>query len=143
MLMATQRYFCESQDSMESMNLTSFLKSWLPEESQKAKDMAGWEEQVKKALKEEFPKGKKVTTESLRADIVTYARDKWHCQFSRFYDASKVVSPAMTLQNGIVGVNSKQINVMDEKENVRNHLTFIEIATVIRARYEYVNLFYM
>ena len=133
-LMATQRYFCESQDSMESMNLTSFLKSWLPEESQKAKDMAGWEEQVKKALKEEFPKDKKVTTESLRADIVTYARDKWHCQFSRFYDASKVVSPAMTLQNGIVGVNSKQINVMDEKENVQNHLTFIEIATVIRAR---------
>jgi L-lactate permease len=40
------------------MNLTSFLKSWLPEESQKAKDMAGWEEQVKKALKEESMKVK-------------------------------------------------------------------------------------
>ncbi|XP_071159111.1 myosin-VIIa-like isoform X2 [Mytilus edulis] len=133
-LMAAQRYFCESQDSFEPMNLTSFLNSWLPEESKKAKDMAFWEEQVKKAIKEEFPKGKKVTAESLRADIVTYAKDKWHSQFSRFYDASKVISPAMTLQNGIVGVNSKQIDIMDEKENARNHLTFLEIGTVSRTR---------
>lgn len=134
-LMAAQRFFCESQDSMEKMDLTSFLKSWLPEESQKAKDMGYWEEQVKKALREEFPKGKKVTPESLRADIVTYAKNKWHCQFSRFYDASKVVGPAMTLQNGIVGVNSKQIDIMDEKENVRNHLTFIELASISKARH--------
>lgn len=133
-MMAAQRYFCESQDNFERMDLATFLKSWIPDEAQKDKDMTYWEEKVKKAIREEFPKEKKISVESLRADIVTYAKDKWHCQFSRFYDASKVVSSTMTLQTGIVGVNSKQIDIMDEKENVRNHLSFMEIAHVSRTR---------
>lgn len=132
--MAAQRYFCESQDNYERMNLTTFLKSWIPEEAKKDKELTYWEEKVKQAIREEFPKEKKVSVESLRADIVTYAKNKWHCQFSRFYDASKVVSSTMTLQNGIVGVNSKQIDIMDDKENVRNHLNFLEIAQVSRTR---------
>lgn len=132
--MAAQRYFLENSKDMDNKKIETFLSNWMPKESLKEHDVSYWRELLRKSLDTEFQDGK-TNKESLKCDIVTFAKDKWFQLFSRFYDVQKLTGPSGSWQNIIVGLNSKGVHIMDEAENVKNHLSYIEIAKVSRARY--------
>ncbi|KAL5003971.1 hypothetical protein ScPMuIL_017427 [Solemya velum] len=132
-LMAAQRYYLEYSENINDAKLDQFLLSWLPKDQIKGKDVSTWKTNVKQALQNNF-QDSKTNAQSLKSDIVTFAKDKWFLLFSRFYDAGKVQTPDVTWTNIVIGVNCKGFYVTDESENIKLHLPFTEISEIRRGK---------
>ncbi|XP_052784094.1 myosin-VIIa-like isoform X2 [Mya arenaria] len=133
-LMAAQKYFIDHSADTDDRKLETFLKSWLPKEQSDAHEISYWVSKVKDEIKNDFLKDKPHTA-SLKADIVTFAMNKWYNLFSRFYDVTKIQGPNVAWTDVIIGINCKGYNIMDVKENVKLHLSFIEITHVTKGRH--------
>ncbi|XP_052216841.1 myosin-VIIa-like isoform X3 [Dreissena polymorpha] len=133
-LMAAQKYFIDNDGDVDSTKIEEFVKSWLPKEHLSAHEPSYWVEKVKKEIENDFLK-EKPNLVSLKSDIVTFAMNKWYNLFSRFYDVDKVVGPSGSWTNVIIGINCKGYNIMDEQENVKVHLSFIEITRISKGRH--------
>lgn len=130
-MMAAQRYYVEKGDDLK--DVVPFLTSWLPEVHKKEQLIGHWVDKVNEVLQTDILKSK-TNTDSLKADVVTFAKNKWFSMFSRFYDANKIQGPDTSWSNVIMGLNFKGIQVMDEEENIKIRLPFIEIGSVLRGR---------
>ncbi|XP_060579063.1 unconventional myosin-VIIa-like isoform X3 [Ruditapes philippinarum] len=133
-LMAAQKYYIDNGAETDATKIETFVKSWLPKSQMEIKELSYWVGKVKSEIENDFLKDKPHKT-SLKADIVTFAMNKWYNLFSRFYDASKVQGPNISWANIILGINCKGFNIMDESENVKVHLSFIEITRVAKGRH--------
>ncbi|XP_060074102.1 myosin-VIIa-like [Ylistrum balloti] len=133
-MMAAQRYFVEHGSDLNPEKIETFLASWLPEEHKREKDHDSWVVKVTKVLETDILKSK-INADTLKADVVTFAKNKWFSMFSRFYDASKIQGPDTSWSQVILGLNFKGVQVMDEKENIKMQIPFMEVAAVSRSRH--------
>ncbi|KAK3095857.1 hypothetical protein FSP39_020064 [Pinctada imbricata] len=133
-LLAAQRYYCEYPGNTDTAKIKSFLTHWLPEEHKKAKTIDTWVQEVTQKLQNDIIK-EKPEIESLKRDIVIFSKNKWFNIFSRFYDASKVYTPTGSYHDSILGLNSRGLYIMDEQEDIKSQVLFIEIVSVSRSRH--------
>ena len=131
--MAAQKYYIDFSEKIDKKQLEQFLLKWLPKDHVNNHEISLWTEKVKTEIENDFLKDTPNKI-SLKADIVTFAMNKWYSLFSRFYDASKVHGPNFTWNNVIIGINCKGFNIMDESENVKVHLSFVEITNITKTR---------
>lgn len=131
--LAAQRYFVENPGPVDTTKLQTFLTGWLPESNKKTVDLSYWTPKVLEVLQNDITKDRNKVRE-VKCDVVKFAKDKWHAVFSRFYDAQKIQSPAITWQNVILGLNNKGLEILDEKEDVKSSIFFHEITDVSKGR---------
>lgn len=131
--MAAQKYFIDNGAETDTAKIENFVKTWLPKNQLETQELSYWVGKVKNEIENDFLK-EKPHKSSLKADIVTFAMNKWYNLFSRFYDSSKVQGPNISWTNVILGINCKGFNILDESENVKVHLSFIEITRVAKGR---------
>ncbi|XP_055364625.1 unconventional myosin-VIIa isoform X2 [Betta splendens] len=68
--------------------------------------------------------------DSVKAEMVDYAREKWPMFFSRFFEVSKVSGPPLPKSKFIVAINWTGITFLDEKEKRLLQLSFPEVTGV-------------
>ncbi|XP_078115998.1 unconventional myosin-VIIb [Sander vitreus] len=72
--------------------------------------------------------------DSVRAEMVDYAREKWPMFFSRFFEVVKLSGPALPKSKFIVAINWTGITFLDEKEKRLLELSFPEVTGVHTVR---------
>uniref|UniRef100_A0A3P9BPD7 Unconventional myosin-VIIa n=1 Tax=Maylandia zebra TaxID=106582 RepID=A0A3P9BPD7_9CICH len=73
-------------------------------------------------------------TDSLKAEIVDYARQKWPIFFSRFFEVAKLSGPPLPKSKFIVAINWTGITFLDEREKRLAELSFPEVMAVNAVR---------
>lgn len=68
--------------------------------------------------------------DSVKAEVVDYAREKWPMFFSRFFKVSAVSGPQLPKSNFIVAINWTGLTFLDEKERKLLSLSFPEVMGV-------------
>uniref|UniRef100_A0A3Q3GXR8 Unconventional myosin-VIIa-like n=1 Tax=Labrus bergylta TaxID=56723 RepID=A0A3Q3GXR8_9LABR len=69
-------------------------------------------------------------TDSVKAETVDYAREKWPMFFSRFFEVVKLSGPALPKNKFIVAINWTGITFLDEREKRLLELSFPEVTGV-------------
>lgn len=57
--------------------------------------------------------------QSVKEDVVAYAKFKWPLLFSRFYEAKQLAGPPLQNKDVIIAVNYTGIYVVDDEEQVK------------------------
>ncbi|XP_070816887.1 unconventional myosin-VIIa [Chaetodon trifascialis] len=95
-----------------------------------AKAEARWVQMVSTAHAQGPYLSSKPTAESVKAEMVDYAREKWPMFFSRFFEVVKVSGPPLPKSKFIVAVNWTGITFLDEREKRLLELSFPEVTGV-------------
>uniref|UniRef100_A0A674CKG4 Unconventional myosin-VIIa-like n=1 Tax=Salmo trutta TaxID=8032 RepID=A0A674CKG4_SALTR len=77
-----------------------------------------------------------LSTDSVKGDVVDYARQKWPIFFSKFYEVTQMSGPPLSKSNFIVAINWNGISFQDEKEKKLLELPYPEVTGVNKSRYE-------
>uniref|UniRef100_A0A8C7NX38 Myosin VIIBb n=1 Tax=Oncorhynchus mykiss TaxID=8022 RepID=A0A8C7NX38_ONCMY len=75
------------------------------------------------------------STDSVKGDVVDYARQKWPIYFSKFYEVTQMSGPPLPKSNFIVAINWNGISFQDEKEKKLIELSYPEVTGVNKSRY--------
>uniref|UniRef100_A0A4W5PKL4 Myosin VIIB n=1 Tax=Hucho hucho TaxID=62062 RepID=A0A4W5PKL4_9TELE len=75
------------------------------------------------------------STDSVKGDVVDYARQKWPIYFSKFYEVTQMSGPPLPKSNFIVAINWNGISFQDEKEKKLLELSYPEVTGVNKSRY--------
>uniref|UniRef100_A0A3B4WIZ2 Myosin VIIB n=1 Tax=Seriola lalandi dorsalis TaxID=1841481 RepID=A0A3B4WIZ2_SERLL len=94
-----------------------------------AKSEAKWVQMVSTAHAEGPYLSSKQKTDSVKAEVVDYARKKWPMFFSRFFEVVKL-SPPLPKSKFIVAINWTGITFLDEREKRLLELSFPEVTGV-------------
>ncbi|XP_031662727.1 unconventional myosin-VIIa [Oncorhynchus kisutch] len=70
------------------------------------------------------------STDSVKGDVVDYARQKWPIFFSKFYEVTQMSGPPLSKSNFIVAINWNGISFQDEKEKKLLELPYPEVTGV-------------
>ncbi|XP_041647355.1 unconventional myosin-VIIa [Cheilinus undulatus] len=95
-----------------------------------AKSEAKWVQMVSTAHAESSCLNSKQKVDSVKAEMVDYAREKWPMFFSRFFEVFKVSGPALPKNKFIVAINWTGITFLDEREKRLLELSFPEVTGV-------------
>ncbi|XP_077573092.1 unconventional myosin-VIIb [Stigmatopora nigra] len=96
-----------------------------------SKSEAKWVQMVSTAHAQNFnSSGQQLTANSVKAEIVDYAREKWPIFFSRFFEVVKLSGPPLPKNKFIVAVNWTGITFLDEREKRLLELSFPEVTGV-------------
>ncbi|XP_057696428.1 unconventional myosin-VIIb isoform X2 [Corythoichthys intestinalis] len=95
-----------------------------------AKSEAKWVQMVSTAYAESSYLSSQQKANSVKAEIVDYARERWPIFFSRFFEVVKVSGPAMPKNKFIVAINWTGITFLDEREKRLLELSFPEVTGV-------------
>uniref|UniRef100_A0A8C7UL55 Myosin VIIBb n=1 Tax=Oncorhynchus mykiss TaxID=8022 RepID=A0A8C7UL55_ONCMY len=71
-----------------------------------------------------------LSTDSVKGDVVDYARQKWPIFFSKFYEVTQMSGPPLSKSNFIVAINWNGISFQDEKEKKLLELPYPEVTGV-------------
>uniref|UniRef100_A0A8C7MLK5 Unconventional myosin-VIIb n=1 Tax=Oncorhynchus kisutch TaxID=8019 RepID=A0A8C7MLK5_ONCKI len=74
------------------------------------------------------------STDSVKGDVVDYARQKWPMYFSKFYEVTQMSGPPLPKSNFIVAINWNGISFQDEKEKKLIELSYPEVTGVNKSR---------
>ncbi|CAJ1059811.1 unconventional myosin-VIIa [Xyrichtys novacula] len=95
-----------------------------------AKSEAKWVQMVSTAHAQGSYLSSRQKTDSVKAEMVDYAREKWPMFFSRFFEVVKVSGPALPKNKFIVAINWTGITFLDEREKRLLELSFPEVTGV-------------
>ncbi|XP_069006967.1 unconventional myosin-VIIa [Embiotoca jacksoni] len=95
-----------------------------------AKSEAKWVQLVSTAHAQGPYLSSRQKADSVKAEMVDYARDKWPMFFSRFFEVVKVSGPPLPKSKFIVAINWTGITFLDEREKRLLQLSFPEVAAV-------------
>ncbi|KAM9459633.1 unconventional myosin-VIIb-like [Salvelinus alpinus] len=70
------------------------------------------------------------STDSVKGDVVDYARQKWPIYFSKFHEVTQMSGPPLPKSNFIVAINWNGISFQDEKEKKLLELSYPEVTGV-------------
>uniref|UniRef100_A0A671UPN5 Myosin VIIB n=1 Tax=Sparus aurata TaxID=8175 RepID=A0A671UPN5_SPAAU len=90
-----------------------------------SKSEAKWVQMVSTAHAEVRQKA-----DTVKAEMVDYAREKWPMFFSRFFEVVKLSGPALSKNKFIVAINWTGITFLDEREKRLVELSFPEVTGV-------------
>ncbi|XP_061540143.1 unconventional myosin-VIIa [Phycodurus eques] len=95
-----------------------------------AKSEAKWVQMVSTAHAQGSYLSSLQKVDSVKAEIVDYAREKWPIFFSRFFELVKVSGPPLSKNKLIVAVNWTGLTFLDEREKRLLELSFSEVTGV-------------
>uniref|UniRef100_A0A3Q3GXY4 Unconventional myosin-VIIa-like n=1 Tax=Labrus bergylta TaxID=56723 RepID=A0A3Q3GXY4_9LABR len=95
-----------------------------------AKSEAKWVQMVSTAHAQGSYLSSSQKTDSVKAETVDYAREKWPMFFSRFFEVVKLSGPALPKNKFIVAINWTGITFLDEREKRLLELSFPEVTGV-------------
>ncbi|KAL7849295.1 hypothetical protein SRHO_G00209180 [Serrasalmus rhombeus] len=72
----------------------------------------------------------KASADTVKADVVGYARLTWPIYFSKFFQASKISGPPLPQDDFVVVVNYSGVSFQEEKEKTFLHLSYAELKGV-------------
>ncbi|GMT03904.1 hypothetical protein PENTCL1PPCAC_26078, partial [Pristionchus entomophagus] len=133
-LLCAQQYRIH-EDSMAVDKLEEMLTKLLPdfEINNNSHAMERWMQLVMNAYRKKFssPSDSLVSTQSIKEEVVSFAKYKWPLLFSRFYEAIKVGGPTLPRNEVIIAVNWTGVYVVDDSEEILVEFSFPEIAEVL------------
>ncbi|KAM7012802.1 unconventional myosin-VIIb [Tautogolabrus adspersus] len=95
-----------------------------------AKSEAKWVQMVSTAHTQGSYLSSRQKADSVKAETVDYAREKWPMFFSRFFEVVKLSGPALPKNKFIVAINWTGITFLDEREKRLLELSFPEVTGV-------------
>ncbi|KAK5906578.1 hypothetical protein CesoFtcFv8_004512 [Champsocephalus esox] len=99
-----------------------------------AKSEAKWVQMVSTAHAQGPYVSSRQKADSVKAEMVDYAREKWPMFFSRFFEVVKLSGPALPKSKFIVAINWTGITFLDEREKRLLELSFPEVTGVHSVR---------
>ncbi|XP_051232589.1 unconventional myosin-VIIa [Dicentrarchus labrax] len=99
-----------------------------------AKSEAKWVQMVSTAHAQGPYLSSRQKADSVKAEMVDYAREKWPMFFSRFFEVVKVSGPPLPKSKFIVAINWTGITFLDEREKRLLELSFPEVTGVNTTR---------
>ncbi|KAK1897251.1 Unconventional myosin-VIIa [Dissostichus eleginoides] len=99
-----------------------------------AKSEAKWVQMVSSAHAQGPYVSSRQKADSVKAEMVDYAREKWPMFFSRFFEVFKLSGPALPKSKFIVAINWTGITFLDEREKRLLELSFPEVTGVHSVR---------
>ncbi|XP_053177675.1 unconventional myosin-VIIa [Scomber japonicus] len=99
-----------------------------------AKSEDKWVQMVSTAHTEGSFVSSKQKADSVKAEIVDYARETWPMFFSRFFEVVKLSGPPLAKSKFIVAINWNGITFLDEREKRLLELSFPEVMAVNATR---------
>ncbi|KAM8875074.1 unconventional myosin-VIIb isoform 1-T1 [Spinachia spinachia] len=95
-----------------------------------AKSEGKWVQMVSSAHSQASYLSSRQKAESVKAEMVDYARETWPMFFSRFFEVVKLSGPALPKNKFIVAINWAGITFLDEREKRLLELSFPEVTGV-------------
>ncbi|XP_030290252.1 unconventional myosin-VIIa [Sparus aurata] len=95
-----------------------------------SKSEAKWVQMVSTAHAEGSYLSSGQKADTVKAEMVDYAREKWPMFFSRFFEVVKLSGPALSKNKFIVAINWTGITFLDEREKRLVELSFPEVTGV-------------
>ncbi|XP_071085854.1 myosin-VIIa-like isoform X2 [Haliotis cracherodii] len=140
-LLGAQRYYLEYSEVIDQKKLDNLCRNWFPDAWKEEKGVPYFVQKVEEAVTNNFG-SKKPPHADIKADIVTFAINKWSLMFSRYYDANKVTGPGVkvngpgfTAVNVVVGLSGKGMYVLDNGDSIRVQLPFYEMSKIVKHRH--------
>ncbi|BFZ00532.1 hypothetical protein BsWGS_03571 [Bradybaena similaris] len=128
-------YYVEYPDDLAYYNLTLFIDSFIPSSQLEKRPNDYFQEKVRHVYEELKLGTEKPPIQTIKSEIVKFARDTFYILFSRYYDVAKVVGPNMHITEVVVGVNNQGIYVVDNTDTLRLQVEFSEIVDITKTKH--------
>ncbi|KAF3691274.1 Unconventional myosin-VIIa [Channa argus] len=128
-LTAKHLYIQHGSDSRPE-NMMEAVQDCINNSLLEAKSEDKWVQMVSTAHAEGPYLSSRQKAESVKAEVVDYARDKWPMFFSRFFEVVKLSGPPLAKSKFIVAINWTGITFLDEREKRLLQLSFPEVTGV-------------
>nr|XP_023011302.2 unconventional myosin-VIIa [Maylandia zebra] len=132
-LAAKHLYIQHGSDSRPE-NVKDVVQDCISNSLLETKTESNWVQMVSTAYAQGSYVSSKQKTDSLKAEIVDYARQKWPIFFSRFFEVAKLSGPPLPKSKFIVAINWTGITFLDEREKRLAELSFPEVMAVNAVR---------
>ncbi|KAG7515410.1 unconventional myosin-VIIa isoform X1 [Solea senegalensis] len=133
--LASQQYYVDFGSEILQDRLLCLIPSYIPDrEITLMKTPEKWTQLIVNAHKKGLNMKRRLSTQTVKEDVVDFARLKWPLLFSRFYEAFKFSGPSLPKNDVIVAVNWTGVYFVDEQEQVLLELSFPEITAVSSSR---------
>ncbi|XP_072432946.1 myosin VIIAa isoform X3 [Chiloscyllium punctatum] len=133
--LASQQYYVDYGSEIVLERLLSLIPSYIPDrEISSSKTVEKWAQYITAAHKKGVYTQKRVDPQTVKEEVVDFARFKWPLLFSRFYEAFKFSGPSLPKNDVIVAVNWTGVYFVDEQEQVLLELSFPEITAVTSSK---------
>ncbi|KAL0966745.1 hypothetical protein UPYG_G00299630 [Umbra pygmaea] len=127
--LATMHYFVTFGSANSVDNAKKVVVECIPTERIETKSMGKWIQMLNTAHTQNYVNSRE-STDSVKEDVVDYARKKWPISFSKFYEVTQLTGPSLPKSNFFVAINWNAIDFQDEKEKKLLELTYPEVMGV-------------
>ncbi|XP_057282393.1 unconventional myosin-VIIb isoform X1 [Pezoporus wallicus] len=117
-------------DSIHNELLQKVLHDCIPAKQLKSKPLEKWVSLITYAHAKAPYTQDRLSRQTVKGQLVDFARFQWPLLFSRFFEVTKFSGPSLPKNHFIVAVNWKGIYFLDESEKRLLELTFPEITGI-------------
>ncbi|OPJ79251.1 unconventional myosin-VIIb [Patagioenas fasciata monilis] len=117
-------------DSIHNEPVQKVLHDCIPVKQLKSKPLEKWVSLITYAHAKAPYTQDRLSRQTVKAQLVDFARFQWPLLFSRFFEVTKFSGPSLPKNHFIVAVNWKGICFLDESEKRLLELTFPEITGI-------------
>ncbi|KAM9385653.1 unconventional myosin-VIIb [Pholidichthys leucotaenia] len=128
--LAAKHLYIQHGSNSSPENVKKAVQECINNKKLEAKSEARWVEMVSTAHAQSSNLSSQQKAESVKAEMIDYAREKWPMFFSRFFEVSKVSGPSLPKSKFIVAINWTGITFLDEREKRLLGLSFPEVSAV-------------
>ncbi|KAM9761609.1 unconventional myosin-VIIb [Menidia menidia] len=126
--LAAKHLYVQFGSDSSPQNVKEAVQDCINNKLLEAKSEAKWVQMVSTAHAQFQSSGHKA--DSMKAELVNHARERWPMFFSRFFEVTKLSGPPLPKKSFIVAVNWTGITFLDEREKRLLELTFPEVTGV-------------
>ncbi|XP_066565263.1 unconventional myosin-VIIa [Amia ocellicauda] len=128
--LATKYFYLQYGSDNGGDNAKKVVQDCISNSLMASKSEAKWVQMVSAAhLKSPYVHSK-IHPDTVKAEVVDFARMKWPILFSRFFEVNKFSGPTLPKNKFIVAINWTGISFLDEKERKLLELSYPEIISV-------------
>ncbi|VIO88002.1 Uncharacterized protein BM_BM5723 [Brugia malayi] len=133
-VLAAQQYYIYHEDAAISIDkLENSLVMYLPEDDVQdtnENSCKKWLHLVLHAFRKKFQQNRP-TAEQVKADVVTFAKQKWPLLFSRYFEVFSYANSSLPDSQLLIAVNWEGVVVVDAQDNVVLQLPYPQISRIV------------
>ncbi|XP_071399121.1 unconventional myosin-VIIb-like [Centroberyx affinis] len=131
--LAAKHYYVRFGSENSAENVRKVIEECIATSLIETKSMGKWIQLVSAAYlqidRDAYSSGKK-STDSVKGEVVDFARQKWPLYFSKFYEVTMMSGPPLPKSKFIVAVNWSGIFFMDGRDKKLMELPYLELTGV-------------